>query len=387
MLAIALTLITANAKANPYLPANDRDILAVLPAGARYSDSSARELSHRRIDLALHLAWWYITQARSSGDLRFLGYAESVLAPWLSGANTNAEALVLHATVLQSRHGFTEALIVLDQALQLTTNDAQAWLTRATILRVLGRYDEAMAACQKITGRAGDEITQLCTQSLRGLMGNLPDAYQIIAQMSSQNMPNAERAWRDSELGEMAVRMGRENDAEHWFQNGLRFAPEDFYIKAAYADLLLRTHRPKDVLTLLRGQDSIEPLLLRITIAQKQLGDKGLAASRARLSAAFAAETQRGEGIHRREQARFLLEVEQQPQAGLQVAIDNWQLQHETDDVLVLIYAAKTTHSMALAQPALEFVRAHNLQDVRIESAATRVASAATWPINPFVKK
>jgi len=160
--------------------------------------------------------------------------------------------------------------------------------------------------------------------------------------------------------------LGRNAEAEHWFQNGLRFAPDDFYIKAAYADLMLRTQRAKDVLTLLKGQDSIEPLLLRIAIAQKQLRDPRLATSRTRLEAVFAAETQRGEGIHRREQARFLLEVQEQPQRALEVALDNWQIQHETDDLLVLMHAARAAGEPLRAEPALQFMKVHSLEDVRM---------------------
>jgi hypothetical protein len=177
----------------------------------------------------------------------------------------------------------------------------------------------------------------------------------------------------------MAVRLGDDMQAEHWFQNGLRFAPDDFYIKAAYADLLLRNRRAAAALTLLKGQDSIEPLLLRIAIAQKQLNHPGMASSRTRLDAAFAAEAQRGEGIHRREQARFLLEVQEQPQAALQVALANWQVQHETDDVLVLLRAAQAAGKPALAQPAREFVRAHKLEDVRIDAM---LASSSALSLN-----
>jgi Tfp pilus assembly protein PilF len=370
---IAIALLSSSVMvAKPYQPTDDRQVLAVIPAGVRHTELSARDLARTRVDVALRLATFYISQARISGDLRFLGYADAVLQPWLSGQQQSADALVLHATVLQSRHEFIAALQVIDQALQLRADDPQAWLTRATIQRVLGRYDEAMFACQKLGSRAGEEVIALCTQSLHGLTGDLPAAYVRISNLSSQNMPAAERAWRDSELGEMAVRLGDDAQAEHWFQNGLRSAPDDFYIKAAYADLLLRGHRAAEVLTLLKSQDTIEPLLLRIAIAQKQLNDPGLAASRARLEAAFAAEEQRGEGIHRREQARFLLEVQEQPQAALQVALTNWQVQREADDVLVLLNAAQAAHKPALAQPAREFVQEHQLQDVRIDALFTR---------------
>jgi hypothetical protein len=129
-------------------------------------------------------------------------------------------------------------------------------------------------------------------------------------------------------------------------------------------------------LTLLRDQDSFEPLLLRIAIAQKQLHDPQLAQSSARLQAAFAAEMQRGETVHRREQARFLLEVQQQPQLALAAARANWEVQREPDDVLVFVNAARAVGNPSAAAPALDFVRSQGLRDARLAStSATSVAS------------
>jgi tetratricopeptide (TPR) repeat protein len=268
--------------------------------------------------------------------------------------------------VLQSRHDFSGALAVLARARALRPNDAQAWLTSATVLRVLGKYPQAMAACEPIPEPV---VVQLCRQGVLGLSGELSSAYAAIQQIDSQGMPPEERAWRDSELGEMAVRLGRDIEAEHWFQNGLRASPGDFYIRAAYADLLLRDGRAREALTLLQGQDSLEPLLLRIAIAQKILRDPGLEQSRSRLAAAFAAEAHRGDGVHRREEARFLLEVRENPQAALAAALENWKVQREADDVLVLVRAANAAGTPAAAQPAIAFVREHCLQDARIAAA------------------
>jgi tetratricopeptide (TPR) repeat protein len=274
--------------------------------------------------------------------------------------------LVLHATILQSRHDFSGALQVLERARALRPDDAQAWLTSATVLRVLGRYDQSRSACEQITVRADPVVVELCKQSIRGLTGELPAAYAAVQQIDSQGMPPEERAWRDSELGEMAVRLGRDIEAEHWFQNGLRASPADFYIRAAYADLLLRNNRPREALSLLAGQETLEPLLLRIAIAQKMLRDPGLAQSSARLAAAFAAEAQRGDGVHRREEARFLLDVENDPRGALAAAQENWKVQRETDDVLVLLRAAHAAGVPQAAQPAVAFVQEHGVQDVRI---------------------
>lgn len=377
---IAVALLGAvylpRAQASPYVPSSDSVVLAELPAGTRYTDLAARRLARGRLDVAVPLAQFYIQQSRLSGDLRYLGYAQAVLAPWVNQRPAAPDALVLHATVQQSRHEFSAALATLDLALRVRPNDPQALLTRATILRVLGRYREASAACEQFARSVDPRLSALCIQSLRGLNGHLDSAYAALLQLSPQGWLNAEKSWLYSELGEMAVRLGLDADAQRWFQQDLNLAPADFYVRAAYADLLLRQGRAGEALTLLQGQESFEPLLLRIAIAQKQLHDPRLALSSARLKAAFAAETQRGEAVHRREQARFLLEVEDQPKLALAAASENWAVQREPDDVLVLVAAARAAGNPAAAEPALDFVRSEGLRDARIVPAPTAPVAA-----------
>jgi tetratricopeptide (TPR) repeat protein len=320
--------------------------------------------------VAIPLAQFYIQQSRLSGDLRYLGYAEAVLTPWLTQKPPVPNVLVLQATLQQSRHEFSASLATLDRALTARPNDPQALLVRATVLRVLGRYPEASAACEQFAGVVEPRLGAICIQSLRGLNGYLESAYLELTQVSSQGWLNSERSWLYSELGEMAVRLGRDADAQRWFEQDLNLVPTDFYVRAAYADLLLRQARPGEALTLLQGRESFEPLLLRIAVAQRQLHDPQLAQSGARLRAAFAAETQRGEAVHRREQARFLLEVEDQPNLSLAAALENWAVQREPDDVLVLVNAAKAAGNPAAALPALDFMRTQGLRDVRVNAAA-----------------
>jgi tetratricopeptide (TPR) repeat protein len=362
---LALAAMTSTA-ARPYIPADDAEVLAHLSPGTTHTSLLIRRQAAARLDVALPLAQFYISQARALGDLRLLGYAEAALAPWVAQATPVPAALVLQATVQQSRHEFTGALATLDRALRARPNDIQAWLTRATVLRVLGRYTEAAGACAQFARWADAGVSLICTQSIAGLSGQLPTAYTTVARLSTQGMLPPERAWRNSELGEMAVRLGREADAERWFREALAYSPADFYVRAAYADLLLRQHRSAEVLALLKDQESIEPLLLRLAIAQDQLRDPGLARSRELLQAAFAAEAERGEPVHRREQARFLLEVQNRPQEALAAALANWSVQREPDDLLILVSAANAAGTPRRAQPALEFARAQGLRDARL---------------------
>jgi tetratricopeptide (TPR) repeat protein len=357
--------------AAPYTPASDDKIVAEVPAGARHSSAPARAVTATRLDIALPLAKFDISRARATGDLRFLGYAEAILQPWLNRADVAPQVLVLNATILQSRHAFEASLTELDRALQARPDDAQAWLTRATVLRVLGRYDEAMDSCRHLQGVADPGVTLLCTQSLRGLTGHLDDAYQAMANMSPQALAPEARAWRYSELGEMAERRGDDAAAEHWFREGLELSPDDFYMRTACADLLLRHQRAAETLQLLSGYESMEPMLLRIAIAHEQLHDDAAASANALLSSAFSVEEQRGDPVHRREQARYLLDVSHQPGAALTAARENWRVQREPDDILILLRAARAAADPQAAQPALSFLSQHGMQDVRLDPYRT----------------
>ena len=85
------------------------------------------------------------------------------------------------------------------------------------------------------------------------------------------------------------------------------------------------------------------------------------------LAGAFEVEQQRGEAVHRREQARFLLDIAQQPDQALSAAQDNWRVQREPDDVLILLRSAQAAHHPEAAAPALLFLQQQNLEDVRLE--------------------
>ena len=378
-LRLAASLLTGGtsiALAGPYVPADDNTVLAELSAGTRYADVSARRLAGARVDVAIPLAQFYIQQSRLSGDLRFLGYAEAVLAPWVKQTPPKPDVLVLQATLQQSRHEFSASLATLDHALAIRPSDPQALLIRATVLRVVGRYSKAGAACERFSQLVEPRLAAVCIQSLRGLNGHLDSAYSSLSQVSTQGWLNSEKSWLYSELGEMAVRLGRDGEAERWFQQDLRIVPTDFYVRAAYADLMLQQGRPGETLALLAGQESLEPLLLRIAIAQKQLGDPTLDRSSARLRAAFSAELQRGEAVHRREQARFLLEVLDQPDLSLAAALENWTVQHEPDDVLVLMRAARAAGNSRAAAPAINFVRAAGQSDARVDALSPALSAS-----------
>jgi len=365
--ALALTALGASGPpyATPYVPERDDEVLATLPRGVGHSSAELRAQAAARLDVALPLAQFYISQARATGDLRFLGYAEALLTRWRERTPPIPAALVLEATIQQSRHSFAAALAELDRALGLQPDDPQAWLTRAAVLRVLGRYEEAGSSCQHVAA-ADAVVAELCAQAARALDGHLRNAYAVVLALPLASLANTARAWRCSELGEMAARIGDSAGAARWFRMALELAPDDVYTRGAYADLLLESGRAAETLKLLQGYESMEPLLLRSAIAQQQLGDPRAARARVLLASAFAVEQQRGEEVHRREQARFLLDLAREPAAALAVAGENWRTQREPADALILLRAARAASRPEAAVPVAQFIREHGLEDLRL---------------------
>ena len=143
------------ASSEPYFPTDDAQVLERLSFKA--SDPVSRELATLRTDLGRHprnlesavkLATRYIERGRSEGDPRFLGQAQAILSPWWNEPTPPPAALLLRATIQQNAHEFNEALADLDQVLAAQPTNAQAWLTKAAILQVQARYDDARRACQ-----------------------------------------------------------------------------------------------------------------------------------------------------------------------------------------------------------------------------------------------
>jgi hypothetical protein len=112
--------------------------------------------------------------------------------------------------------------------------------------------------------------------------------------------------------------------------------------------------------------ESMEPMLLRLAIAHRMLRDSSAQSSATLLGGEFDLEQQRGDAVHRREQARYFLDVDPQPRAALAAALANWQVQREPDDVLVLLRAARAARQPDAAAPVRQFLRQQHLEDVRL---------------------
>lgn len=362
LFAVGALGIASAVAAAPYVPADDALVLERLP---EKTDSSLRVLKRMRVALnaqpgrlefALPLVRRAIEASRTSGDPRFLGQAEAALAPWWTAPDAPAPALIMRATIKQSRHDFDGALVDLDRLIAVRPDDGQALLTRATVLTVEGRYGEARRDCARLARRTIALVTAACLAGPGGATRDAATAYRdLVAALSQPGADAGVRTWALTLAAEIAARRGDAAAAETHFRAALALDPRDAYLKGAYADFLLDQGRAREVLPLVEDDARNDVLFLRLVLAEQRLPERqaSFAAHRADLAERFDAARRRGDSVHRREEARFRLAVLHDAPGAVALARANWNVQREAADLRILVESARAAHdtaALALAQ-------------------------------------
>ena len=364
-----------------FIPKSDDEVLDELPGSAQqrlqqraiWAQRNKASQSPEDLALAVATARRVIEQARLDGDPRQLGYAQAAMGKWWQ--SSEPPALLLRATIRQSRHEFDDALADLNSVLRQAPNDIQALLTRATIEQVTGDYPATLRSCEQLAAIRNDIVSAICFADLRSLRGDR-DAYQQIASRAEEpgHSPSV-RAWLHTVVGEMAERHGEPDKAEAQYRAALRLSP-GIYLQAALCDLLLDQQRPAAVIELVKSATGNKPtqnmpdaLLLRFAMAQRLLGVADSDNSVSYLRERFDAARLRGETSHAREEARFALTLERDPKRALSLAQQNWRAQREAADLRLLVAAAKAAGDEAALNSARQFVASTGFRDARIEIA------------------
>jgi tetratricopeptide (TPR) repeat protein len=378
-LACFLAIFTAVVcRSEPYLPTSDGVVLEKLRATA--FDPGAHEIRELRnrlsadptnLPLACQYARRCIERSRAEADPRFLGRAQAALSPWWNLATPPIDALVLRATLKQSQHEFTNALVDLDLAAHIAPDNPQIWLTRVTILTVLGDYADARRACLPLVELAPGLIALAAAANVSSLNGGAESACGLLrnALTANSSVSAEEKEWALTALAEAERRLGHNVEAETDFKSALALGQHDPYLLGAYADLLLDEDRTPEVVEMLKNETRADALLLRLALAEAAMSPQSAALKdhMAALSARYEAGYLRGDFVHQREQAQFTLWLLGKPASALRLAQTDWQVQHEPADIRILLESALAAGDPGAARPALDFIRTNHLEDVEFE--------------------
>ena len=375
---LAASGFTAPLAATPFIPEHDADVLERLPTTLGGGSGELRRLRDQLagaptdVARAVAVAGRYIELGQSQSDPRYYGYAQAALSPWWGLPDPPPEVLLLRAAIRQSRHEFEPALEDLSRLLEKDPRDPQAWLMQAVIFIVRADYQAARQACEALARLRRAFLAFSCMGSLASLSGQAQGGYELLrlAEAQSQNATLGERVRLETLLGKTAERLGDWGRAEGHFQEAQRLSPHDAYLLGAYADFLLDQGRAVEVVALLREETRVDGLLLRLTLAEREIGAPGTEAHMEDLRARFAASRQRGDSLHQGEEARFLLHLVDQPQAALTLAKANWAVQREPRDARILLEAALASGQPEAARPVLEMMERTRIQDLPLRRLA-----------------
>lgn len=366
-LAIALTAAEVFAAMPPVESVPQDDVLLRLqniPTRTQATTESAEALATRIQD--------HLQQARTSGDPRFLGYAQSALLQWPEDALT-PRLRVLRGSLRQSLHQFDAAE---DDLRTVTGSDAparlrsQAWLILANMSLAQGQYDEARRACRALTASYPGLIAASCQAQVDARTGQAKTAYQTLWQRVDDTRTQRDPvslAWAEGTLADIAAQLGKPEAEQHW-QAVLARHSDDLYSRTQYADWLIRHDRPQDALALTEGYEQVDSLavLRAVALDQQGVGDATLVD---RLDERFAEAQWRGDLLHKRELARFLLDVEGQPETAFEYAWTNWQTQREPADTRLVLRAAQAAGKTEAAQDVRQWLKQHQQDDQRYPEA------------------
>ena len=380
--ALCLLPWCAASAAEPRTPARDDEVLERVPA--RSSDARARTLAALRQAwranpadeaAALALARHCIEIFHAESDPRHIGCAQAALGAWWARPDPPLEVRIQRAVVLQFSHRFDVALADLDAVIAADPAAYEAWLWRAAILMVQARYAQAAEACARLATLVTPLSAIGCQAQVDAATGRADAAARAlrVGLARATEASAAERRWALTRLAETEERLGRWAAAEAAFREGLALEPRDVYLQAAYSDFLLDQERPADVKALLAGRERVDVLLLRLALAADRQRDPTAAPLRRELATRFDAARRLGDALHEKEEARFLLALQNDARRALALARSNFDLQREPADARVLLEAALAARDKAAAEPALRWLADSRIEAPRLQALADQL--------------
>lgn len=368
---------TAAAYAAPVTPTRDDEVVEVLPqaSGDRSEERKLRrewQADPANAPKAIALARRYLDHARGQGDPRYAGQALAVLQAWPDEANAPDEVLLMQATLQQYLHDFDGAAKKLEALTARRPQDAQAWLTLATIRRVQGRYEPSDRACAALAGLGSGATlyARACRAENDSLRGKVDEARSALAQLlAAPRLPDGTRNWLLTTLAEAEERAGRAAEAEAAFRAALK-AAADAYTTMAFSDFLLDRGRPAEALALLKSQPRTDAVLLRLAIAGTRAKSADAAADVREVRERTAQANLRPDArtTHAREAAMLAMWVDDKPAEALAFARANIAHQREPLDLLVLAHAARAAKDADARRDAARIKAEMGLHDRRLDA-------------------
>lgn len=365
----------------PYRPTDDSKILAVVPRSAISKRSEfrgmSRKLAQNPADLptAVAVARLAIEDGRSSSDLRSFGQAQAALASWWNDPEAPAEARVLKAMILQNLEDYAGAEAELEGVLAKDPQNSEARLNLAFIHEATGKLADARKDCEALPKSPDGLVEALCFARIEVLTGAAQQAFDRLDKVldGEGDARPALRTLAEGLAADSALTLGETEAARQRFA-ALNPDTAEIPLLVAYADFLLDAGEPAEVLKMLAERSEADSVLLRLAIAGKAVDDPRTERWTALLAERFEADRANDVQTHKRERARFELEVKGNAVAALGLARVNWKSRKELADARILLEAALAADDPDSAADVLTFIKTNGVSDARLAPLLAKIA-------------
>jgi len=374
-LLLSLLLLSSTADADAYIPKRDDTVLEELPASWHSAEADSEHkwrqaltANPTNINAATQLARHYINNARQHNDPRFYGYAEQVLSPWNDAPSVPPMVLLLRATIKQHFHQFEQALNDLDHVLQIEPNNAQAWLTRASISQVTGHPLDAAKNCTILLKLTEPLVAVACLSRALSTSGYTQEAYkQLHAAYNNARNPSIDtKVWALSILADIAYQLDNIDSASQHYRDALALSPGNTQVMLHFTDFLIEQQQYNTAHQILHKKTNHNGLLLRLVITEGALNHPDLLLHRDLLNTRLTEEIRWNSYVSLRDQSRFHLAIQGNPGKALIFAQRNWQQQKELADLKLLLTAAIAAKKPETAISAIQWAQQHQIKDEKL---------------------
>ncbi len=155
------------------------------------------------------LASAYQIRVRETADPSLYSKADALLQRALTLAPSDADVAMGLGSLANSRHDFASGLEWGRRAVQAAPSRAAAWGVMTDALVELGRYDEAVAAAQRMVDLRPDLASLSRVSYLRELHGDIDGAIEAMRRAVTAGAPVGEAtAWSQVQLGHLLFAKG-----------------------------------------------------------------------------------------------------------------------------------------------------------------------------------
>lgn len=206
----------------------------------------------------VQLAQLYLQQSRITGrHHEYVAQAQELLTQALTRDPDDFEAIVTKASVLLIYHRSEEAKVWAEKALAKGSFNAFAWGVLSDALKELGDYEGAVKACDKMLSIRPDLRSYARASHLREIHGDVVGARRAMKLAADAGVSGLEaRAWALYHLGNLYLMTGKVDTAEVIYRGCLTERPGYAYALSGLAKIhLARKEYNEAVQKLLRAYE------------------------------------------------------------------------------------------------------------------------------------